>query len=161
MNSIEVASLLRENKFTKQYFKGVYPGNLLPKQLNKTAKKKILVVNTEANSNPGHWYIILLGRRNRTIELFDSLGGVVLQTNKFCQNFIQKHQPTRLITNNTQLQSNSSDVCGEFCLLFALHRSKGKSFQSFMKLFNPANKSVNDKIARYLFTQYFVLKTGK
>lgn len=153
MNSIEIEKCLRKNKFTRKYFLGVFPCNLLPKE--KIHKKPcILIVNTDPNNKEGrHWTSIWLTKRNT--DFFDSSGKSFKQ-NKFFNQFILKNCNHTIVTyNGSQIQQNYSNVCGKYCCLFSLYRSKNYTYKKFLKLFNDSLYE-NDVKAAKLFEKYFV-----
>lgn len=57
MNTLETWSALSTNKYTKNYFKGVFSLDKIPKFI--TRRPATLVVNTDKASQPGtHWLAI-------------------------------------------------------------------------------------------------------
>lgn len=59
MNTLEIWNTLASNKYTKNYFKGVYPLDCIPKIIKD--KPALLVVNLDKSNQPGsHWVAIYL-----------------------------------------------------------------------------------------------------
>ena len=57
--------------------------------------------------------------------------------------------------NCVQLQSDISQVCGEYCIMFVAERSRGVSYEDFLKNFN-FNTSYNDwLVTRFVYNKTF------
>lgn len=134
MNTIEVLEGLRT--VTAQT-KGVYPADRIPKVW---CKPTAIVVNTDIHTRPGaHWVAIYVGEDGLGV-FFDSYGlpPIVPQHHnrlrRNCKSFRW---------NVKSLQSPTSKVCGEYCIMFLHFMARGRSLDAFCGLFS-SNKSKND-----------------
>ena len=136
MNQIQISKYLSSDEYTKQYFRGVMSFDKLPSC--KPAPLGLYIVNTDISSGPGkHWVCILLGE---VCEYFDSLGRPPKEVKLFIEN-----QNKKYIFSTKQIQGYSSDVCGDYCVLFSYYRCRGKSMKSFLQMFTKDVK-LNDKM---------------
>jgi hypothetical protein len=104
------------------------------------------IVNTHSSSEPGeHWMALYIPSPTNYAEVFDSYGkgpqfwNVSLHSKVKAISFNSTY-----ITNKRQLQSASSNLCGEYCIAFLTYRMQGKTFESFMKDFDLFSCCKND-----------------
>jgi hypothetical protein len=71
MNSLEIFKILQNNRFTKNYFKGVYPSNKIPPCNQYPCA---LVVNTDPIGQPGTHWVAIYAVNQSSVEYFDSFG---------------------------------------------------------------------------------------
>ena len=58
-------------------------------------------------------------------------------------------------TNRIQIQSDSSSLCGLYCILFLRERLMGCSYQDFINLFSSSDLNVNDSfVAETMLNAY-------
>lgn len=151
MNSIELLNVMSCNNVTKKAFQGVYPSDFLPK--HKLRKPCILIANTDPSSRAGaHWTAFYLPARGRKGEFFCSFGSQP-QSPTFTD-FLARNCKS-YISCTRQLQSNFSDVCGQFSCVYLYCRIKGKSLKKFMDMFKSRNLKYNDAKVRRLYRKYF------
>lgn len=95
-------------------FLGVFPIDLIP-SFNNIKFPACLVANTDPSTKPGtHWVAIYLESPNK-IEFFDSYG---LHPSVYGFSFsVVKY-------NQSQLQSFTSNVCGQYCIYYLFKRSR-------------------------------------
>jgi len=127
MNTNLIAKLLKENKITSCYFKGVYPSDRTPKpKIN--GCRSFYVFNLDSSDKPGsHWVCIMLHPTKNIY--FDSYGFPPhLETLK---NFMQNNY----IFNCTPLQHPLSTVCGQWCLYFVYQMSQHVPINEVFKQF--------------------------
>lgn len=138
MNTPLLEALLRRLAGSK--FCGVYAENTLPRRL-KTYPCGF-VVNTDPKSRPGqHWVAFYFSSPEKG-EFFDSYG--------YPPEFYSPHF-TRLLNRNskrwtfnpTPLQSAKTAVCGEYCVYYLVHRTRGVSMTSIVNRFSK-NRISND-----------------
>lgn len=116
----------------------------------------ICVVNNDISTQPGqHWLCIYMNKN--TIELFDSSGKMLFPKiflKKFLDNNVNKN--IKIKFNNQMIQNPDSNLCGQYCCLFALAKAKKKSFEAFLKMFDKNNSIKNDKLVVKLFKNNFM-----
>ena len=108
------------------------------------SRSAAFVFNTQQNSLPGqHWVAIHVDRNGHGI-FFDSYGMPpyiahhIRHLRKNCKKFCW---------NNMPLQSETSKVCGQFCIMFLDFMSRGHRLENFLNIFSPDSKA-NDRIAK-------------
>ena len=118
MNGDDLKKIIESINSAKQYFKGVFSINTLPKKLSCPS---FVICNYDIDTNPGsHWFCLFKAKKSN-LECFDSLG-----LNEEKVELIQKYCKIQYIShftfNETQVQSNCTSTCGKFVLYFALQR---------------------------------------
>lgn len=151
MNTIQIEKCMRQNKFTKNIFKGVFPADKIPHQ--KIIKPVLYIINTHNSSKPGeHWLAVYITANK--IELFDT-GGRELKNHIYLKKLREYHSNKKFAFNRKQVQSFSSDLCGEFVCLYGLIKSKNISTIKFIRYFNSKNLNNNNFLVLDLFKKYF------
>lgn len=152
MNTLEIWNTLASNKYTKNYFIGVYPLDRIPKIIKN--KPALLIVNHDKSNSPGsHWVAIYLPVKGSP-EYFDSFG--IEPLHKEFLKFFKKNKYTRVLYNKTQLQDFVSTVCGQYCCVYLLHKAKNITLKSFIESnFKRGNFRQNDKKVETLFRRGF------
>lgn len=124
------------------YFKGTFARDELPVLRSLPAG---LIVNSDVSSSPGtHWLAIWIDGDGKGI-LFDSfaLPAIFPEINAF----MDKYAPDGWAISMHALQSNDSDVCGYYAILFIYIISNDIEFCEFIKLFTN-NKTFNDLLVK-------------
>lgn len=153
MNSLEITCCLKTNVYTKNMFKGVYSADEFAKlKIN----SGICIVNSDVASQPGHHWICIFLDKN-IVELFDSSGKIIFPK-KYLQTFLKTNvnKNAEINFNNKMIQSPESNLCGQYCCIFALYKAKKKSFDSFLNMFHNKNLIENDNLVVKLFNNNFV-----
>ena len=146
-------SLLLELLQSTRNFIGVYAEDEL-KSITISSFPSLLVCNTDSHSLPGsHW--IALGVFRDTVEIFDPSGFRLFLLPRIpCHllNFIHKLSVTRTVRISNRVQSNSSTMCGFYCMFYVLARNSLslKKIQSFFS----SRLARNDSILKTLFYLY-------
>lgn len=150
MDGLTLDTLMRRDRHIAPFFEGVFASDTLPRALGK--RPALLISNTDPISKPGsHWVAMYIGE-NGEGEYWDSYGLPPLVRNhkKFLQRMCKKYT-----YNHKSLQSLHSEVCGEYCVLYLVHRAHGISLHAFLKqLFSP-DPEKNDQIVRTMFKRMF------
>lgn len=158
MNTIEILNALSYNIHTEKYFEGVFPLDKIPNKIQ--GKPALIVVNTDKSNQPGaHWIAIYLPPVGRA-EYFDSYGRKPIQKEIF--NFFKRNNIHSIIYNKTLLQDYFSSVCGQYCCVYLLYKSKNWSLNNFVKQFDK-KKSLheNDKYVKQIFSNNFFIRKTK
>ena len=120
---------------------GVFPADQIPKVWTKPTA---FIFKTDGHKKSGaHWVSIYVDQSGSCFY-FDSFGSPPLVPNHI--NRIRKNC-TRLRWNVKQLQSATSDVCGQYCLMFLHYMSSGFGISKFLQNFSSDLKT-NDFIVR-------------
>jgi len=148
MNTIQIHKVLTKHV---KYFQSVYPLNLLPPTLIKPA---IIVINLDKHYMPGsHWLAVCFSYSGYA-ECFDSYGLPPFKLEILA--YLQRHSISWTF-NRLRLQGLTSNVCGHYCCLYALHRDRGLSMTSFVIMFIPTRYTCKDKKAVRMFRAQFEL----
>lgn len=135
MDSQQIHSILSRDPHTLAIYKGVFASNQIPVLY----EKSILIVNVDDSSSPGsHWLTFHIENKDK-IQLFDSYG----QSPEFYGGNILKYTSMFPIVewNTVMLQSPTSNVCGAYCIYFAIKRSQGNSMQTIISYLQHCKKN--------------------
>jgi len=118
MNTIQINNVLTK---CVKYFQGVYPVDFLPSTL---VKPSIIVINLDKHYMPGSHRVAVCFSVSGYAEYFDSYG---LPSYKLeIMAYIQRHSISWTF-NSHRLQGLTTNVCGHYCCIYALHRARGLS----------------------------------
>ena len=152
MNGSEIERALRSDRITGEKFVGVFASDSLPKDKEYPGA---YIVNTDPSSKPGqHWIAFFLPEPGR-IEVFDSFGkDPVTYSTDFAKWIGKDH----VQNSRKTLQSNSTTVCGNFCLFFILLRCYDVTFKDIASILT-SNTALNDKFVHKFINKFFNIKT--
>lgn len=155
MDTFQIENYLSSNTHTKKIFDTVVPIDKLPNV--KQMKKQLLIANTDESwKNGSHWFSVFCNKKKTNVEIFDSSGLFVSQNNRYLLDFLNKNFPGKLVKFNLNaIQNPFSNLCGIYCLVYALYKSRGKSLTQFLKLFHHDNLKANDKKVIRIFKRNF------
>lgn len=148
MNTLEIQDFLQ---YLPVNCYGIYPADQIPKVWTRPAA---LIVNTENHWQRGSHWIAMYVDGHGNGYYFDSFGRPPLipeyvdSLHKNCRHYKW---------NSRRLQSEDSDVCGQFCMMFCRVISSGCGMRSFQKLFSDDLKK-NDKIAQQYYENFLLNK---
>lgn len=154
MNTHEIEYCLTKNPLTYKIFEAVCPADMIP-PIN-AIKKPLLIVNTDSSAHEGeHWVAFFLDQQNKVIEIFDSSGKTTANSNKYFSSYFKKNLTgMRIKYNSTCIQHHLSNLCGVYCLVYALYKAKGVSLDKFLQLFT-SDLEANDKKVLCIFEKTF------
>jgi len=118
MNTIQIHKVLTKRV---KYFQGVYPLDPLPSTLIKPA---INVINLDKLYMPGSHWVDVCFSDSGYAEYFDSYGLPPFKLEIMA--YLQRHSIS-WIFNRHRLQGLTSNVCGHYCCLYALHKPEDYS----------------------------------
>lgn len=147
MNNLQIKKILDATLTVN--FLGVFPKDMLPSARTLSHSKYPLcyVVNTAPSTSSGeHWVAYYLTSPS-SIEFFDSYGE---PPSTYSLDF--HHSVTNY--NSRRLQSFSSTVCGHYCIMYLISRSRRLSLGNFLSHFS-SNYSDNDrKVGSFIKTNF-------
>ena len=147
MNTSQITRALKQDRFTKRTFRGVFPSDKLPKTLDKFPCA--IVANTDPSNEPGtHWVAFYFPSEHKG-EMFDSFGRSLEYYKDTFRDFLDKHD-TEWEFNTRTLQSVWSDVCGQYCLFYLCQRSRGHSLSKIAHVFNNNTMSNDAKVSQFV-----------
>jgi hypothetical protein len=114
------------------YFQRVYPIDFWHTTI---IKPSIIVINLDKHYMPrSHWVAVCFSDCGYS-EYFDSYGLPPYRLE--ISNYMQRHSISWGF-NRHILQGLTSNICGHYCCLYALHRAKGHSMTTFVSMFSSA-----------------------
>lgn len=126
---------------------GVVAYNKLPRFISTPAT---LVINEDPDDKPGsHWVAVFIDKCGCGY-FFDSYGRIPKEN---IERFLNRNA-SKWVYNPNMLQGFTSQVCGQYCILFLLALSRNYSINDFLNLFT-CNADRNDTICKNLFNNYF------
>lgn len=108
-------------------------------------KPTAFIVNTDDHTRSGMHWVAMYADKSCSAFYFDSFGlppfipDHINRLRKNCKQFRW---------NNVRLQSDSSDVCGQYCIMFLHYMSAGLGFEKFLENFSADNLRKNDDVVR-------------
>jgi hypothetical protein len=121
-------------------FLGVYPCDVHPK----TQKTCFSIIFNTAKEGTSGEHFVCLDVREKIIFYFDSFGEA--PKNKFIKKFLFNIKEKKIIFwNRVQIQDDSSNFCGFYCLAFLMSMKNKIHFDRFINLFSIKNKKENDQ----------------
>ena len=88
------------------------------------------------------------------MEFFDSYGRQPSINSGHFKRWISNHAKT-INTDDIQLQSDASDLCGRYAILFLHQRFKGYSMQEIISVFDSVDLQANDSFVYSLISQAY------
>lgn len=150
MYAIHLEKALLCDQYTRPLYAGIYAADTLPRTVTRPS---LLIANTDPKRKPGaHWVAFYIDT-NGYGEYFDSYGlPPIVETHR---QFLDR-QCTTWTWNSVELQSYTSRVCGEYCVLYLAHKARGLSLNDFMCIYERrASNNKNDIITKKIFKQNF------
>lgn len=143
MNSTEIRKILKISVPT-DYETDVFACD----QLNQISSKKFAIIfNSDDSTKSGLHWLALYKEPKKDLEFFDSFAMPISFYSPFVKKYIANIS-NEIILNNIQLQSNFSEVCGQFCIYFLLKRINNISFKNIVNEFDQNNLNNNDNIVK-------------
>lgn len=149
MNTLEIEACLRSDPKTSPIFRGVFAADRLPLRAHYPS---LYCVNTMAHHHPGEHWVILFFSRDKCVEYFDSLGRAPRPPwhTEFMKRNARQHLYSRF-----RVQSLTSNYCGQYCIMYAMNRARGKSMSAFLNRFSKRDYIANDALVARTFAHNF------
>lgn len=149
MDSEEIYNLLRNDPNTKNCFIGVYGLDQIP--LRSIKYPCCLVVNNQPSNLSGEHWLVIAKDENNYGYFFDSYGNPpkheeLLTCLGFCDDWSY---------NTRHLQSLFSTTCGQYCVYYILHHSKGFSSQQIIDSLDQGDLETNDGYVNFWMKQRY------
>lgn len=130
MNTSQLLCCIHSDSILNKHVKGVFPADQLPKNITAGS----FIANTDKSHKRGqHWCAFYFDGNGRA-DFFDSYGR---RPEYYDRQFLRCLQDNSTVQtyNDETLQNSSSNVCGQFSLFFLIHRCRGLSMDTILKLF--------------------------
>ena len=157
MNTIQLAVILWNDKYTRGVFQGVYPSDKLLTRVS--SFPALFIANVDTSDKPGLHWIAFYFTKDREGEFFDSYG---LTPSNYTGTFTPflNNNSNSWTSNSVTLQSINSKVCGHYCLYYALFRCRNNSMSTIVHPFSQ-NKRQNDFLVKRFIETHFPLSLQK
>ena len=121
MDTEQIERLLAADSYTKSIVVGALPKDCVPKT-GIASYPATFVCNTHSSDKPGQHWICMFFTNDGREEYFDSYG-LPPRQREFVY-FLQSNCATWNFNDKT-FQSPLSNVCGQYCVVYLLHRCRG------------------------------------
>lgn len=139
LNTRQIIDILRQDKSSFPNFLGVFPRDRIPLKIKYPSS---FILNTDKSNQKGeHWLAIYYDKEGNA-DFFDSYGR---HPSEFKLEMFLSKTAKKWDYNKKQLQSFQSRVCGYYCVLFIMYRSRGFKMKEFLEKFSDFNL-INDFI---------------
>ena len=130
MNTAQLMCILNCDNALKCIEKNVLAADQLPKmQLHRFPCAYI--VNTDPSNMRGKHWVAFYFNENKNGEFFDSYGHSPGHYNRTFLDFLQRNG-RKYLYNHKMLQSVHSELCGQFCIFYLMHKVRGYSMQEII-----------------------------
>lgn len=150
MDGARIDALMRKDPHVAPLFEGVFAADTLPKGLHK--RPALLVANTDPASQPGaHWVAFYIDKHHHG-EYFDSYGlpPIVREHRQFLDRVCK-----RWTYNHKSLQAIDSTVCGEYCVMYLIHKAHGYTLHQFVNRHFTSDAEKNDRLVHAMFKRTY------
>jgi hypothetical protein len=137
--------VLQKDQVTKKFFLGVFARDELPLQMHYPS---CFVLNTAPRNNAGEHWLAFYYDKNGHCDFFDSYG--MPPANFDLEIFL--NESANSWKYNKQRIQGSSALCGHYCILFLLFRSRSKTINFYSNF--DENFSQNDKKIKNLIKEF-------
>lgn len=157
MDTIQLALILRKDKYTRGVFQGVYPSDKLTVTIS--SYPALFVANVDMSGKPGSHWVSFYFTKDRDGEYFDSYGQPPSSNTQAFNAFLDNNF-NNWTFNTVTLQSVDSDICGYYCLYFTLFHRRDVNMNSIVNRFSK-NKCRNDHLVKHFIEKNFPLSLRK
>ena len=120
MDSSELRRILRSDDSLAANSFGVFPYDKLPKNQSGFA-----ICNLDNSTQAGSHWVAVFNQRQTVIDVFDSYGGIPKELADYTANLPVNY-------SSKVVQGALSTTCGQHCLYFGYHRTRGVPFSSIV-----------------------------
>jgi len=148
----DLVRCLWDDPYTHQHYGGVLAIDDLPSSpLYK--QKCVYIINTDPQHSPGqHWLLIYF--QPDSAEFLDSLGHDIEYYSPKLKDFVFNNRSS-YICNDYTYQCKYSDVCGYYCVYFAILRAREIPFVDILCMFTD-DCAYNDHIVTSFYQKYMI-----
>ena len=166
MDTEQITRVLTNDRRAKAIFGGVFARDefirLTPdndKSTRRTTKPRVYICNVDNSSQPGtHW--LAIERHGDNVYYFDSFGLPPVLKEDLTEK-ITRMTNNRLFWNNVPLQEPSTNVCGYYCVIYCLLRSRHWTFDEIIDTLRGNNPHLLDKHQRDHVVSAFIHRQFK
>jgi hypothetical protein len=163
MNTLQLRRAVQCDRYMSKQNIIVVSADYIPSVGQELRAGSGLIVNTEARQFSGeHWLAIWINA-DLTCELFDSLA----HTPAYYKNkvkliaHIRKHYSAIDVYNVKPLQHKTSNVCGQYVLMYMSRKSQGYTMSDIVRPFDAHDLLANDKAVYKYAAKHFTTTAAK
>lgn len=150
MNTLQISSILKSFPSSSRAIKGVLARDQFIQQ--KITYPSLFVCNTDNSDQPGTHWVAIYFSTDQKCEYFDSYGILPLFDDVM-------HKLLSIDSNfkynSFTLQSLDTNVCGMYCIIYTVMRTKGYTLKSIIQmLLLPKTSYERDSILEYFLKSY-------
>ena len=152
MNTLQISSILKSNTWSSKIFIGVLPRDHFVRF--NIIYPSLFVCNTDNSDQPGTHWVAAYFSKDQKCEYFDSYGipplfdDLRLKLLSIDRDFVY---------NRSTLQGLNTDVCGVYCVVFAVMRAKGHTLNDIVTTFLLSKTcDERDRIMKYFMKSNFL-----
>ena len=157
MDTFQLTQALKQDPKTSRTFCGVFPSDKLPQTIDR--KPCGFIANTDPSSEPGTHWVAFYFPTDREAQFFDSYGHPPEHYVHSFADFLNNHSYEWKF-NTRKLQSNWSDVCGQYCIFYLSHRARGHSMNKIVQLFSNDTMLNDVKVSQFV-KKHFIVALSK
>lgn len=132
MNSNEINAILKNDRYTKHVFQGVYATDQIPDVKSFPCS---FVINSQPHYEQGlHWLVMHFPNKDSSVEFFDSFGKSPDYYGHYFLDYMHENN-LNYKSSIVSLQDNSSRVCGYYCVFYIYYRSRGFEMNEIVNMF--------------------------
>lgn len=155
MNTHEITDILNQDPKTSKFPCYVVARDEF-ESLDVISFPSFYVCNLDESTKPGSHWVAIYFKSKKQCEYFDSYGLAPFFDSLLSKMLLY----SRCITyNRLTIQGLNTAVCGQYCILFILFRSRSLTYNSFLQYFQNYSTEVSDHSVNY-FINYFMSKLG-
>lgn len=152
MNTAQLQCMIQCDSILSDYNISVFAADQLPR--GKMNRPYGFIANTDVHSKQGrHWCAFFCDSQG-DIDFFDSFGRSLETNSTYFDHWIQKRSHNVRV-NTQQLQSDESNVCGLYCILFLRNRLLGLTMVEFIDRFDKSDLVENDTFVYELLSKAY------
>lgn len=149
MYTEELLCIVRCDEALRKSVLGVFPIDRIP---HRVCRGQALIINTDPHNRPGqHWVCCYVDEWGRG-EFVDSYVHSPSYFSTSLKQFFGRNC-SEYVYNTVQYQGGGTNVCGQYCIYFLMHRCRGVSMYDTLSVFS-SNYAIND-----LYVYNYTVKT--
>lgn len=152
MNTSQLRCMINCDPILNEHVMGVFAADGLPKRT--PAFPHGFIANTDPHGMTGHHWCAFYGDGKGHFEFFDSYGKPPHMNSFHFKRWLLGHAKT-FQSNHVQLQSNDSDICGLYAILFLHQRLIGYEMEDIVNAFDNVHFEDNDAYVYSLMSNAF------
>lgn len=152
MDTLQLQRILSENAYTKEAFLDVYPSDQLPEIISRYPA--CFVANASSSRSRGSHWLAFYAASPTELEFFDSYGNSPAYFGGPLSEFAKGFQQVNF--NPLTLQSDTTAVCGQYCVYYLLCKCRGQTLKEILLPFVHKNICNDIRVYNYISKRFHV-----